>query len=114
MLITLENGVRLLRCLDDQLGDLLRERQHRDVARRHLDRRSLGRLHLVAFHLRRNDRILRRNDHEGRLLAPRGLAHRSGKGPDVERSLRRRYDGLFFRERSAAKYLLMPSSLIVR
>ena len=27
-----------------------------------------------------NDRILRRNDHEGRLLAPRGLTHRSGKG----------------------------------
>ena len=96
MLIVLENGVPLLRCLDDQLGDLLRERQHRDVARRHLDRRSLGRLHLVAFHLRRNDRILRRNDHVGRLLAPRGLAHRSGKGSDVKRSLRRRYDCLFF------------------
>ena len=85
-----ENCVPLLRCLDDQLGDLFWERQHRDLARRHLDRRSLGRLHLVAFHLRRNDCILRRNDHEGRLLAPRGLAHRSGKGPDVERSLRRR------------------------
>jgi hypothetical protein len=26
------HGIPLLRCLDDQLGDLLRERQHRDVA----------------------------------------------------------------------------------
>src|ERR1700746_3391772 len=33
---------------------------------------------------------------KGRLLPPRGLAHRSGKGPDVERSLRRSYDCLFF------------------
>jgi hypothetical protein len=28
----LSDGGSLLRCLDDQLGDLLRKRQHRDVA----------------------------------------------------------------------------------
>src|SRR5262249_53941734 len=94
-LLLLKAALHLLRRLDDQLGDLLRKRQHRDMARWQLDLRSLGRLRLVGFHLWWNDRIVRRNDHERRLFAPRGLAYRSGEGPDVEWSLCRRHDCLF-------------------
>src|SRR5262245_63775782 len=87
--------ISLLCCLDDQLSDLLRKGQHRDVAGRHFDRCGICRLDLILFHLGRNDRILRRYDYEGLILAPCDLAHGSGPSPGVERSLRRRHDGLF-------------------